>query len=90
MTVTALCPGFVRTEFHERARLTMSALPARMWLEPPALVRRALDDVNRARVLSVPGVQYRALVALMRVLPRATVRRTSGSLHRRRRTGRAS
>ncbi|MEO3937075.1 SDR family oxidoreductase [Dermatophilaceae bacterium Soc4.6] len=85
VTVTALCPGFVHTEFHDRAALNMSALPARLWLETPALVRRALDDVNRGRVVSVPGVQYRALVALMRALPRSVVRQSSGSLHRRRR-----
>jgi len=85
VTVTALCPGFVHTEFHDRARLNMSALPEPMWLEAPTLVRRALQDVNRGRVVSVPGVQYRALVALMRAAPRTAVRRTSGSLHRRRR-----
>ena len=90
ITVTALCPGFVHTEFHDRARLNMSALPNRLWLEPAALVRRALDDVNRGRVVSVPGVQYRVLVALIHALPRATVRRSSGALHRRRRTGRSS
>ncbi|MDQ2758409.1 MAG: SDR family oxidoreductase [Actinomycetota bacterium] len=86
VSVMALCPGFVRTEFHDRARLNMAALPDRLWLEAPVLVRRALDDLNRGRVVSVPGVQYRALVALMRAMPRTAVRGTSGSLHRRRRT----
>lgn len=86
VTVTALCPGFTRTEFHDRARLNMSRLPDLAWLKAPTLVRDCLADVNKGRVLSVPGPQYKALVALLRFLPRGAVRGGSGAVHRRRRT----
>ncbi|HEY7008822.1 MAG TPA: SDR family oxidoreductase, partial [Jatrophihabitantaceae bacterium] len=33
VTVTAICPGFTRTEFHERASADMSHVPERMWLD---------------------------------------------------------
>jgi hypothetical protein len=46
-----------------------------LWLDPAHLVRTALDDVARGRVVSVPGAQYKAIVGLLRVLPRPLLRR---------------
>jgi short-subunit dehydrogenase len=79
VTATALCPGFTRTEFHERARLRMDSMPGFMWLEAPALVSACLDDVEKGRVVSVPGPQYKAIVGLLRVLPRRIVRAAAQS-----------
>lgn len=73
--VLALCPGFTRTEFHERAEMDISGIPARMWLDADAVVATALSDLERGRSLSVPGVQYKAVVAAMRVIP-PSVQRT--------------
>ena len=86
VTVTALCPGFTHTEFHDRARLNMSRLPDIAWLEVSRLVRDCLSDVNKGRVVSVPGPQYKMLVAALRFLPRGAVRGSSGAVHRGRRT----
>ncbi len=85
--VTALCPGFTRSEFHQRANLNMSRLPDALWLDPDELVQACLADVRRGRVLSVPGVAYKALTAATSVLPRGVVRRTSGLVGARRRRG---
>lgn len=82
VTATALLPGFTRTEFHQRARLNMSSLPRFMWLDPHRLVSDCLDDVSRGRVVSVPGAQYKAIVALLRVLPRSLVRSRARTVHR--------
>lgn len=86
VTVTALCPGFTRTEFHERGRMTMSRLPEAMWLDAPSVVRQGLEDAARGKVVSVPGPQYKALVGAMSAAPRGLVRNASSALHRRRRT----
>lgn len=82
VTATALLPGFTRTEFHQRARLNMSRLPTFLWLDPHRLVSDCLDDVSRGRVISVPGAQYKAIVALLRVLPRSLVRSRARTVHR--------
>ena len=78
VSATALCPGFTHTELHERANLDMSRLPKAMWLEPDRLVRDCLDDVKAGKVISVPGVQYKLIVGMTQLAPRALVRSLSG------------
>ncbi len=85
VTATALCPGFTRTELHDRAGLNMSRMPGLMWLDADRVVRDALADAARGKRLSVPGAQYKAVVAGLRVVPRTLLSRGSGSLRRRRR-----
>jgi short-subunit dehydrogenase len=72
--VTAICPGFVRTEFHQRAAASMDHVPARMWLSAPDVVRKGLDDAFAGRPLSVPSRRYRALVTAARLAPRPVLR----------------
>ncbi len=73
VTVMTLCPGFVRTEFHER----MGVRPGSgfLWLDAGFLVRTALEDYDRGRVFSVPGAQYKAIRALASVVPAGVMQR---------------
>ncbi|WP_298458580.1 SDR family oxidoreductase [uncultured Cellulomonas sp.] len=74
VTATVLCPGFVHTEFHERAELDMGAVPEAAWLRADDVVATALADVRRGAVISTPSVRYRLVSALLRTLPRSAVR----------------
>ncbi|MEU9410141.1 SDR family oxidoreductase [Streptomyces sp. NPDC048281] len=74
VTVTALCPGWVRTEFHTRAGIRSSGIPGFLWLDARRLVETSLRDVRRGRVISVPTFRYRLLIWFARRLPRHTVR----------------
>ena len=78
--ISALCPGFTRTEFHQRGRMKMAGLPKFMWLNSDELVTKAWKDALAGKPVSIPGWQYKTLVALISVLPRALVRRLGMNL----------
>ncbi|MEX8033637.1 SDR family NAD(P)-dependent oxidoreductase [Microbacterium sp. 20-116] len=79
VSVTAVCPGFVHTNFHERLGLPpgREGVPAGMWLDAEHVVREGLRDAARGRSVSVPSWRYRVLVAASRLLPDAVVVRAA-------------
>ena len=74
VTVTAVCPGFTHTEFHERANADMSHVPDRMWLDAKDVVREGLDAALAGKAVSVPSRRYKVLVGATRALPRPVLR----------------
>jgi short-subunit dehydrogenase len=75
--VMALCPGYTRTEFHDRAGIDMSKTPSWMWLRADDVVAAGLRDLARGKVVSVPDWKYKATVFGMRHAPRGLVGRVS-------------
>ena len=73
--ISALCPGFTRTEFHERGRMRMKGLPNFMWLSADRVVSQAWKENQNGKVLSVPGWQYLILSTVSRFGPRPLVRK---------------
>lgn len=83
--VTAIAPGFVRTEFHQRlttdahaaapeggARVVSGlehAVPDLLWLRAPDVVRAALIDTARGRAVSIPSLRYKLIVAAAKIVP---------------------
>lgn len=76
--VHAVCPGFVRTEFHQRAGIDMDGTPSWFWLEVDDVVRETMAHVGEGaknkKVVIVPGAQYKVLTTGGRVMPRNLVR----------------
>ncbi|MFJ5557725.1 SDR family NAD(P)-dependent oxidoreductase [Streptomyces sp. NPDC093250] len=66
----ALCPGFVRTEFHERAGMGTDNIPNWMWLDADNLASAALADLARGKSLSIPDPRYKALMGAAKLIPR--------------------
>lgn len=87
VTVTALCPGWVRTEFHERADIKVSKIPGPLWLDADDVVAECLADVDRGKVISIPSRRYQVLIFLARHFPRRAVRAFSSKLSSGRRSG---
>jgi short-subunit dehydrogenase len=83
VTVTAVCPGFTRTRFHERMGLATRemGLPSWMWLDARDVVSASLRDIARGRSLSVPTLRYKLAVLLGRVLPAGLTGRITGGRH---------
>jgi short-subunit dehydrogenase len=73
--VMALCPGFTRTEFQDRAGLHGSAMPNFVWQSAEQVVAAALRDLEHGRALCVPGPLNKATASFTRVLPRVAVRK---------------
>jgi short-subunit dehydrogenase len=80
--ISALCPGFTRTEFHQRGRMSMKGLPSFMWLDSDELVAQAWRDALKGEAISIPGWQYRLLVFVIQRLPRSIVRKVGMSMRR--------
>lgn len=74
VTVMALCPGFTKTEFHERMQVRRG--DGFMWLDADFLVRTSLEDFEKGRAYSIPGAQYKTIIALTKAVPNRVLRLT--------------
>ena len=83
--VSALCPGFTRTEFHQRGRMKMKGLPRFMWLNADKLVAQSWKDAQAHQPVSVPGWQYKLLVAIISIAPRSFVRQIGMNVRKKQR-----
>lgn len=79
VTVTAVCPGFTHTSFHERMGLAPGneGVPAFLWLDARDVVREGLRDAARGRAVSIPSLRYKAIVAITGLLPAALTSRVA-------------
>ncbi|MGH3640755.1 MAG: SDR family NAD(P)-dependent oxidoreductase [Mycobacterium sp.] len=80
--VHALCPGFIRTEFHERAGIDMAGTPSVLWLDVADVVRDCLAGVAKGQIVIVPGLQYKVLTTAGRIVPRNLVRAVTKAVGR--------
>jgi len=69
--VTALCPGFTYSEFHDvsGSREVMKTLPSWMWMTAEAVAEAGYAAAEANRAVYVPGAANQALGALFKVLP---------------------
>jgi short-subunit dehydrogenase len=89
VTATALCPGFVHTEFHDRAGMRESDIPAALWLDAPSVVAECLRDAARGRTVSIPSRRFRLIAWGLRHAPlrASSIVASSGRRRRSRRAG---
>ncbi len=72
--ILALCPGFVRTEFHQRAAIDMSSAPNWVWLTAEDVVDTGLKALAKDAVISIPSLRYKTVVIAGRLVPRRLTR----------------
>jgi short-subunit dehydrogenase len=67
--VTAVCPGFTHTEFHDRMGMDKTVAPRWLWLHADRVVREGLADNERGQAVSIPTRRYKLVAAISRMLP---------------------
>ncbi|MEQ8842861.1 MAG: SDR family oxidoreductase [Acidimicrobiales bacterium] len=80
VTVTVSCPGFTRTEFHERAEADASRYPNAFWQDADTVAASALAAVAEGKARVVPGALNTVAVGLLKVAPLAALRRVTGKV----------
>jgi uncharacterized protein len=93
--VTALCPGFTYSEFHDvnGMRTQVSQMPGWMWMDAPTVARQGYDAVMSATPVHITGRVNRSIVTLVRMLPQRLVNalaRRTGRRYRNTDEGRAA
>ncbi|MFI1358058.1 SDR family NAD(P)-dependent oxidoreductase [Streptomyces sp. NPDC020898] len=74
----ALCPGYVQTEFHERAGMGADVIPPKwLWLDADRLVSTALTDLARGKSLSIPDLRYKVMMGIVKLTPNRLLAGTS-------------
>ncbi len=71
INVTAVCPGFTFSEFHDvnKTRAIVSRMPGFMWMDAPAVAQQGYDAVMAGKVVHVTGRVNTAIATLARLLP---------------------
>src|SRR6185436_14162104 len=85
VNVTAVCPGFTWSEFHDvtGTRDKMNNMPGFLWLKADDVAREGYDAVMKGHSVVVNGAIYRFLAWLTGALPRSLSRLVSGAAGRR-------
>jgi len=84
--VQALCPGFTLSEFHDVIRMDRSAIPKSLWMTADFVVEESLRGWEQGKLIVIPGWRYKLVVAGMKMIPSALMRRlTRGTTPRFRR-----
>ncbi|MFC1852652.1 SDR family NAD(P)-dependent oxidoreductase [candidate division CSSED10-310 bacterium] len=80
--VSCLCPGPTRTEFAHIAGTDTIKPPEFVWMESDEVVRRALQAVEKNKVVCIPGIFNKIQVHGERVLPRHFVSYVAGQIYK--------
>jgi len=71
VTVQALCPGYTYTEFHDVLGVDRAQIMGKSWwMSADRVVAESLSGFGRGKLLVIPGMRYKAVVAISRFLPR--------------------
>ena len=68
--VSAVAPGFTRTEFHQRMAMETAGIPGVLWLSAPRVVLESVRAVEKGRAVVIPSSRYKILVAVAALLPK--------------------
>ncbi len=68
-----VCPGLTHTDFHEKIGMSRASQHNHgviQWLEPEEVVALSIKDLNKGKVVSIPGFHTKLLVTLLKLMPK--------------------
>ena len=72
--VQALCPGYTYTEFHDVIGIDRTSIMGKSWwMSADRVVGESLRGLKSGKLLVIPGLRYKVVVAIGRFLPRSLV-----------------
>lgn len=71
--VMTLLPGWVRTEFHQRAKVASTAIPSWLWLSADRVVADTLKAVEKGKKRVVPSKRFKTLAWFASYAPRPVI-----------------
>lgn len=80
--VSAVCPGFTRTEIFDRGGVDVSQVPSPMWLDAHDVARSAVDGLEANDAVVTPGSLWQAMRMASRLTPPPLARRMTPALRR--------
>lgn len=78
VSATAVCPGLVHTQFHERSRVDASQWSDWAFTSANYVARIAIDAARRGKVIVTPTLRYKLIACAVKLAPRSVVRRVAG------------
>jgi short-subunit dehydrogenase len=82
VTVTALCPGPVKTEFADVAEIPgTDAMPNLFWGDPASVAQAGVKGLERGKRVVIPGMLNRAGAIGGQHAPRSLVLRLTSRVH---------
>lgn len=81
VSITCLCPGLAKTEFHKRAHMENTKVGKRKMMDAANVAEAGYKALKRGKVIVIPGLQYKFAPLLARVAPRNVITKILRSQH---------
>jgi hypothetical protein len=81
VTVTCLCPGLAKTEFHKRAHMENCKAAKRKMMDAATVAEAGYKALQKGKLIEVPGLEYKFGPLFARFAPRWFVTKVVRSQH---------
>jgi len=85
VTATAVCPGWVKTPFHERSGIDRPHIPGFFWVDADVVAKQGLTDTLAGKAVCIPSAKWRFAIFVAQHGPAAIALAVSKALTKSRR-----
>ena len=85
VSATAVCPGWVKTPFHERSGIERPRVPGFFWVDADVVATQGLNDTLAGKAVCIPSAKWRFAIFVAQHGPQAIALAVSRALTKSRR-----